>query len=210
MKALLVSNGDIKDSNLLRKMEERVDFILAADGGANHCIGFGIMPDLIIGDLDSIESKILDEVKKNDIETIKYPSKKNATDTEICLDYLVDNGYEEIFLLGSIGSRLDHSLANIYLLEYLFRKGVRGYILNEKNIISLLEGELIVEKYRKYISILGISDSGIVVSLDGLEYPLDHKKIERGSTLGISNEFKSRSCKINIHEGRALVIQSDD
>lgn len=210
MKGLLISNGELKDINLLRELSREVDFVLAADGGTNHCMKANIIPDLIIGDLDSIDDKVLNKVNRLNIPIAKYPPKKNATDTEICLDYFIEKEYDEVILLGSLGSRMDHSLANIYLLEFLMDKGVQGKLVDENNIIYLVEGRHEFVGKKKYLSVIPISDDGIEVSLDGLEYPLDHKLIERGSSLGISNEFKSNLGIVNIHRGRALIIISDD
>ena len=187
-----------------------MDFVLAADGGTNHCIRAGILPDLIIGDLDSIDLEVLDKIKKLKIDILKYPSKKNATDTEICLDYLIENKYKEIILLGSLGRRIDHTLANIFLLEYLLEKNIAGRLVDDKNTIYLVEDKKTFKNDRKYISVIPLSDEGIEVSLEGLEYPLDHKLINRGSSLGVSNEFKDSFGIVNIHKGRALVILSED
>lgn len=210
MKALLISNGELRDINLLKKLSNEVDFVLAADGGTNHCIRAGILPDLIIGDLDSIDLEVLDKIKKLKIDILKYPSKKNATDTEICLDYLIENKYKEIILLGSLGRRIDHTLANIFLLEYLLDKNIAGRLVDDKNTIYLVEDKKTFKNDRKYISVIPLSDEGIEVSLEGLEYPLDHKFINRGSSLGVSNEFKDSLGIVNIHKGRALVILSED
>lgn len=210
MRAVLISNGDLRDINLLREVAGQADFVLAADGGANHCLRAGLLPDLIIGDLDSIDRDALNLVGEKGIKLLKYPSRKNSSDTEICLDYLIEEGFKEIDLLGSLGSRWDHSLANIYLLEDLLDKGVDGRIIDEKNTIYLVEGQRYFKKERTYLSILAISDKGIVVSLEGLEYPLDHKSIERGSSLGISNECRGSNFMVHIHKGRALVIEAED
>ena len=105
---------------------------------------------------------------------------------------------------------MDHSLGNIYLLEYLYRKKVDGKIVNSKNTVFVLSGEKTIKKEKKYISIIPLSDDGIVISLKGLIYPLDKKYVKRGSSLTISNEFEGESCIIDISRGLGLVVQSED
>lgn len=210
MKVLLVSSGTIEDPQLLKKYSKEVDYILAVDGGSNYCIKNNIIPDMVIGDLDSIEEDILKIINEKNINILKYPVKKNATDSELAIDFLIEKDYKEIILLGSLGSRIDHSLANIYLLEYMLEKNVEGILINEKNIIYLVDNEKIIEKNKKYISIVPITDNGIEVSLEGFEYPLEKEKIKRGSTLGISNELKEKKGLVKIHKGKALVIISED
>ncbi len=210
MKALVVSSGLIENINLLKDYCKEVDYILAVDGGTNYLIKANIKPDAVIGDLDSIDIENIEKIKAYDIPIMKFPVKKNATDSELAIDFLYEKGYKNIIQIGSLGSRIDHSIANVYLLDYMKEKGIEGYLINEQNIIYLVDGIKRVKKQKKYISVIPITDDGIIVSLEGFEYPLDHKFIKRGSTLGVSNEIKGEEATIRIHSGKALVILSED
>ena len=211
MKALVVSNGVINDSNWLKEIRKKFDFVLCADGGCNHCIKASIIPDLVIGDLDSISPRTLDRILENKIPIEKFPVKKNATDTELAMDFLISKGIKDITFVGVTGSRMDHTLANIFLLKRLYQKGCRGKIVDEKNTIYLVDKELaILKKEGYYISIIPLMNPGINISLDGFEYELDQANISFGSTLGISNKITEEKGYIKVHKGICLVCISKD
>ncbi len=210
MKALLVANGSLENINILKELKDKVDFILAVDGGTNHCIRACVFPNLIIGDLDSISDKNLSISKEKNITIERFPVKKDATDTELSLDYLLDKGFKDITLMGVTGSRMDHTLGNIYLLNKLKENGAKGRIIDENNIIYLEDKELILRKKDSYLSIIPLTSSGINISLKGFEYELDQVDLEFSSTIGISNRIVEEEGIINIHRGKALVIESKD
>ena len=211
MKALLVSGGSIESIKLLKEIAKDMDFIICADGGTDYCIKANLIPNIIIGDLDSISKKGLNFIEENNISIVKFPVKKDNTDTELAIDYLIEKGFIDITLLGAIGSRMDHSLGNILLLKKLKDKNIKGKIIDHHNIIYLVDNKLKVKSRANfYVSIIPITDNGIEVSLKGFEYPLFEAKLEFGSTLGISNSVSENYGFIEIHNGMALVIISKD
>ncbi len=211
MKALLVSGGNIENIELIKKVADDMDFIICADGGTNYCLDANLVPDIIIGDLDSIEENSLKTIEYQKIPIVKFPVKKDNTDTELAIDYLIEKGFRDITILGALGTRMDHTLGNIFLLKKLRDKKVKGKIIDHHNIIYLVDNELKIKKQRNsYVSIIPITDNGIQVSLNGFEYPLSKAKLEFSSTLGISNEIKGSYGYIKIHSGIALVIISLD
>ncbi len=211
MKALLVSGGNIEDLNLVKELAKDVDFVIGADAGTDYCLASNLVPNIIIGDLDSIKMGNLDIVKQKEIPILKFPIEKDNTDTELALDYLIEKGFKDITIIGAIGSRIDHTLGNIFLLKKLKDKKVKGKIIDGHNIIYLIDDELIVEnRPNSYVSILPINDSGSIVSLDGFKYNLSKVQIDFSSTLGISNEIEKDFGYIKIHKGLCLVIISMD
>lgn len=211
MKALIIANGNINNINILKGIEKEYDFILAADGGTNYCIKASILPDLIIGDLDSISSEILKISRKNNIPIEKFPAKKDSTDTELAIDYLINKGYKDITLMGVTGSRMDHTLGNILLLSKLMDNGVKGKITDEYNVIYLVQDGLTLSKERNsFLSVIPITNSGIIISLKGFEYELDNKEVSFASTFCISNKIIEDKGRIKIHKGKALVFISKD
>ncbi|WP_353093925.1 thiamine diphosphokinase [Tissierella praeacuta] len=211
MKGLIVSSGTITDYSRLESIVKQVDFIICADGGMNHLIKINRKPDLVIGDLDSINQISLEYIKDNDIPVKKYPSIKDATDTGLAMEYLIDKGCKEIVLMGVTGTRQDHTMANILLLNVLYDKGIKGKIVDDNNIIYLTDGHLELPRLENhYISIIPIVEEGINISLNGFFYNLDNEFIKFGSTYGISNEIVDSVGIIKIHNGRALVFVSKD
>jgi thiamine pyrophosphokinase len=112
------------------------DLIIAADGGAIHLKEISVNPDLIIGDLDSIDVASKKFFTARDIHVQTYPRKKDMTDTELCLEYAVSQGADEVVLMGCTGHRLDHTLANVLMLRRLLGMGVKGRILDAKRDYS--------------------------------------------------------------------------
>jgi thiamine pyrophosphokinase len=211
VKGLIISSGYIEDFRTLTEQAKNMDYILAADGGIRYLIEAGIKPDAVIGDFDSIDEASREFILKENIQTFKFPIEKDETDTELAIRHLLKIGCDDITLVGVTGSRLDHTLANIYLLKQLLDVGVKGKIFNNNNTIYLVNRELILmKKENYYISLIPISTEGIVVTLKGFYYPLENFKIEFGSTLGISNKIVDEFGKIEIHKGEALIIESRD
>lgn len=211
MKALLILNGEKVNSTTILKLKDESDFILSADGGTDYCVELGIIPDLVIGDLDSISPKTLDILKKKEVPINVFPIKKDKTDSQLSIEYLMDKGAEEITIIGAIGSRIDHTLANILLLKTIKDKGIKGKIVHNNNIIYIIDDELILDKKNGYfVSIIPIESKGVLVSLKGFEYNLSKVKIDFASTLGVSNFVIDEKGYIKVHEGECLVVVSKD
>lgn len=211
MKTLLVLNGEKVNNTTILKLRDESDFILSADGGTDYCIQLGIIPDLVIGDLDSISPETLDILQEKKVPINIFPVKKDKTDSQLSIEYLIDRGAKEITIVGAIGSRIDHSLANILLLKTIKDRGVKGKIVHNNNTIYLIDDELILDKKNGYfVSIIPIEPKGALVSLKGFEYDLSKARIAFASTLGISNFIKDNKGYIKIYEGECLVVISKD
>ena len=211
MKGIVISSGYISDYKRLEDMIKESDFIICADGGTNHVINIDYRPNLIIGDLDSIYKETLKIIKDENIEILKYPSNKGKTDTELALEYLIEKNFDDITLMGVTGNRQDHTQGNIYLLNRLLDKGINGKIVDDNNIIYLVKDYLEIQDTKNtFVSIIPITEKGIIITLKGFLYPLQEEKIEFSSTLGISNKIIEDIAKIKIHKGKALVFVSKD
>ncbi|MEG0763633.1 MAG: thiamine diphosphokinase, partial [Oscillospiraceae bacterium] len=108
------------------------DYIIAVDAGYENARKLCVTPDICIGDFDS-----MDEPTGN-IETIRLPKEKNETDTYAAAQIAVKKGCKEVFILGGLGGRLDHSIANMQTLVYLEKNGIRATLANETNEITVL------------------------------------------------------------------------
>ncbi|OLS01716.1 thiamine diphosphokinase [Tissierella creatinophila] len=211
MKGLIISSGEIKDYKLLSKVVEENDYIVCADGGVNHLLKIDKLPNIVLGDLDSIGEKELKILKNENVEIRKFPKMKDETDTELCINYLLQEGYKDIRLMGVTGTRFDHTLANIYLLKRIYDLGARGKIIDANNRIFYTSDSISLKKKEGFfISIIPISKEGIIISLEGFLYPLKKDYIEFSSTRGISNKIVEECGDIKIHRGEALVIESKD
>lgn len=211
MRGIIISSGNFLEQKKLREIIAEGDFIICADGGISMMVDMPIRPDLIIGDLDSIDSESIAYIEKNHIPILKYPEEKDETDTELALNYLMGKGFKEIIMVGVIGTRMDHTMANIFLLNRLLDKGFKGKIIDDHNEIYIVDDYIKIKKKKScYISLIPLSLDGIVVSIKGSYYPLKEKYIEFDSTLGISNIIAEEYCEIIIHKGKAIIIEAKD
>jgi len=208
MKVLIIANGDLKDIDVTEYYYS-ADKIICADGGARHLYNEGLMPDIIIGDLDSIDGKTLDEYQKQGVDFIKHPINKSKSDTDLALDYAIENGADEIVLLGATGSRLDHSLANILILYRLASLNINARIIDKHNEVFITKDTLKIDnKQDHFVSVIPLIDSK--VTLKGFKYDTSSVEFKLGSTLGISNEVEDNEALIKVESGICLVIRSRD
>lgn len=209
MKAILVAAGKPLDKNILLKYCKD-SFVICADYGIKNFINLEILPDLIVGDLDSSDEECKKFIEDKKIKMIKLNTRKDFTDSESALSYLIENKYDEITLLSVTGSRLDHTLSNIFLLEKYFDKAKIKIIDNNNEISYIEEGDYTFTKDNyKYLSIISISDK-ILLSSQGLSYEVENSTINRAASLGVSNEIIDEKAKIILHKGKALIIKSKD
>lgn len=211
MKGLIISSGRINDYSILKSLIAENDYILCADGGLDHIMKLGKIPHLLLGDFDSISREGVAYIRENNVRVERFPSIKDNTDTELAIIYLIERGFTDITLTGGTGSRLDHTMANLFLLRRFNRDGVRLTIVDDNNMVNLVVDKFRVKKSEKqFVSIIPINDEGIIVSLKGFKYPLEDEYIEFGFTLGVSNEVVDSYGFIELKKGEALVFQSFD
>jgi thiamine pyrophosphokinase len=212
LKAAVVAHGRVDDYDYIRSFLADCDMIVCADGGAEHVLACNLMPDAVIGDLDSISSSLLEKLEKCNCKIVRYPREKDFTDTQLAVNYALANGADEIILLGCIGERLDHSMANIFLLVKLLRAGIRHVnIVNEKNSIYITDGIISLKgSIGDTVSLIPIGGSIKGIYTRGLKYPLKGETIELGNSLGISNVFTEPEVEIKFEEGYLLVFKSRD
>ncbi|MBM7615842.1 thiamine diphosphokinase [Alkaliphilus hydrothermalis] len=197
--------------NLLDKPSGENSKIICADGASKYLVPLGIVPHMLVGDLDSISQKDLDWMKEKGVELKKFPARKNFTDSELALEYAMGLNPKRITIIGAVGSRWDHSIANIMLLKRLLERGIAGRLVDDKNELTITNGQLLLEgKKGEYLSIIPISEEVKGVTLKGLEYPLTDHSFSMGSTLGISNQFKETKATVEVKEGTLLVCKSID
>lgn len=210
MKGLLVSGGEKTEKSLIKKyMKDRIT--VCADGGIKNFTNTDLKPDLVVGDFDSVNEKDIKFIKDNNIEIKKYMPVKDSTDTEIAIEILKSRNCDDIIILSATGSRFDHTIANIFLLEKLFKSGIKAQIINSNNIVIYAESGVykIFKDEFKYISVISLSEE-TVYSSKGLFYETDKLKIKRSSSRGVSNEILNENAEIIIHSGKCLIIKSRD
>lgn len=180
------------------------DFVIAADGGCAYLERQGIMPDLIIGDFDSLESAPSGD------NVIRLNPVKDITDMDAAVQEGVKRGYSEFCLYGACGGRIDHTLANIQLVASLAQNKKRAYIRNGAQVITAVcNGSLCFDSsYKGYVSVFAHSDKCEGICLKGLKYPLENAVLRNSFPLGVSNEFLGVESEIIIGKGTAVIVYS--
>lgn len=212
MKVCIILNGEIKNYDKTKEiiLKEKYDFIIGADGGCNHLYKMNIIPNYIIGDLDSINNDLVDYYKNKNVFFKKYPSHKDETDSEICIYLAKELKAEEIDFYGSLGGRIDHTLANIGLMHYVREMNITPRIITSEEEITIIRNEEIILHGKKgdTVSVVPIMADVNNITLKKLEYPLNNAKMGYLSSLGISNVMLEDECIIKIEDGYALIIRN--
>lgn len=194
---------DVTLYSMIKRNES--DLVICADGGYNLINEVGIQPDVIIGDMDSVTGKL-----PADVKIYTYPTKKDKTDLHICVDFALQNGCDQIILLGVTGGRFSHALGAAIILEYINNNNAVGMILNSGMRIMLCDNEITVRKDEyTSLSIIPLTCIAEGVTTKGLVYPLNDATLKRADNLGISNEFEDEIATISVEKGLLLIICED-
>lgn len=208
MKIAILTNGDYGDYGFCKPIE-KYDYIICADNGIKHARALGITPDYILGDFDS--ASLEDRDYFSQVETLKVSAVKDETDTELAVDRAISLGALSIDILGGLGSRIDHTLANIHLLQKGIEKGVSMRVLNHQNTVHLINQSLTLEgKPGDLISLLPLSVEVEGVYTEGLAYALSDACFKIGKPYGISNYMIGSKIKVSVKKGLLLLIQTTD
>ena len=201
----IIANGTIRNINFHKKLLENINTIICADGGSNTAKLMNITPDYIIGDLDSVEPTLINFFKNQYKTKIIYNNDQDKTDLELAITLAESLDPNEILILGAIGDRIDHTLANILCLTYIQPK-VKAKIIDEKNTIELVENSMdIFGNKNDIVSIVPLTDIfGLTYS--GMKWLLSNKDIKFG-WFGISNKLSEKKANISLTEGKLLVIR---
>lgn len=179
-------------------------YLIAADSGFSLLKRMGLMPDLVLGDFDS-----LTEDKPTGCEILTAAAEKDDTDTMLAVKTALSRGYSDIAIAGSIGGRLDHTFANIQSLAYIVDNGGSGRLVGESDTAEIFGvGEYRFRKNESmYFSVFSYSEEAVVTT-KGTKYDLDSYRLTSSFPLGVSNEILSSECILKIEKGRVLIIFS--
>ena len=203
MKNYLISIGGNSTSNVL-SIESNFKEIIAVDSGIDHLLNLSLDPNTLIGDLDSISKKLLDEVKKNGVKILAFNSNKDQTDFELALNYLEEAEKSKVYIIGGESGEIDH-LISIFLLipsKSFFENII--WLYGDKRIIFRQKIELNIKKLTKF-SIIPLSDL-TNLSIDGAEWNLDNKDIQFGETLTLRNNTNEEQLNIRCDKGVFALI----
>lgn len=213
-KLLIVTGGSIDASFAMEYLaKHEFDYIIAADSGLNTLDKLQMIPDVILGDFDSVDVSVLECYRNQDIEIHTFDPVKDSTDTEIAMRLAIKKQPKEVHILGATGTRIDHMLANVSLLGLFAEYGIEAYLVDAQNRIRMIRENMVIrkaEQYGEYLSLVPYCGEVTGVTLRGFKYPLNHVVMEGFSSLGISNEIVDEVAEIELEAGYLLVIESKD
>lgn len=212
---ILILTGGGLDLSFTRSYLETHTFdqIIAADKGVQYAADLGLIPDVILGDFDSLDENTQKQMQTWNIPIRTFPAEKDYTDTHLAIEEAISIGADEITLFGATGTRLDHTWANVGLLQMAMQRGVRAWIVDKNNRISMWNRERVMQKkeaFGDYISLIPYTEKVTGITLTGFYYPLDHAELTLGISLGISNELVDDVGVISMESGDLIVIESRD
>jgi len=214
-KGVIVSGGSINDAFAMQMIENiQPDYVIGVDSGLNFLYRNQVVPTHIVGDFDSVSPEVIAHYKSmKDIPIREFNPVKDATDTEIAVCLAAELGVKELYLLGATGTRLDHVMANIQILKLALDQGVKAYILDECNRISIWEKEIRLcesERFGKYFSLFPLGGVAPDVSIEGAEYPLEHYRMSPFESRCVSNEYKDDEVVITFPQGTIVLMETRD
>lgn len=206
-RAVVFANGDLPHPQAIRKVLLPGDVFFAADAGASHLLRLGLLPKMVIGDLDSLSESELKDLQAAGVHIMRYPQDKDLTDLELTINKILEEGFQRILIVAALGGRLDMTLCNINLmirpdlldLDVRMDDGVEQlrFIQNRTSIqgrvgdtLSLIPWGGAVEK----------------VTTTGLRWPLKNAYLALSETMTVSNELMTDQAEISVGSGCLLCI----
>ena len=208
MKAVIVANGRPIDPAADKKQIPPGSLIIAADGGADYCRALDVVPDIIIGDMDSIsgdpEASAFQEA-----EIIRHPARKDATDLQLAIELALERGAGSILVLGALGGRWDMSIGNLLLMALPELKSIPVKFIDGLQEITLLKGPgktTFQGEPGDTLSLIPLGSEAAGIFLSGLEYPLTDEILAYGSSRGISNVLWETQAGVSLESGTLLCV----
>ncbi|NLS44225.1 MAG: thiamine diphosphokinase [Firmicutes bacterium] len=203
-------SSDIKEIKALCLKKGPPGFVIAADGGYDLVESLGFCPNAVIGDMDSMPDEKRKSLEKRNVPVIVYPTEKDKTDSHLALEFAKNAGYSEIILVGALGGRLDHTIANIYMMA----SHLRDSVLCEVRLIGGGHEAVISEsqttitgKPGEIVSLIPLTPTVEGITITGFYYPLYDAALKYGETVGVSNYLKETTAFVCIRSGTLLILR---
>ena len=208
MKCILFANGDYgQDLKPYRKMIAPDDLIICADGGANYAKLMKITPLCIIGDMDSITIETEEYFKKLKVQFRKFPRRKDFTDTQLAIAMAEERQVKEIVFFGTLGRRLDHTMANIYAGLDVVKRGVKLTHYSPEMLLHIVRDQLELKGGEgETVSVFALTDEAVGVSETGFEYDIENAVLKKDNPIGVSNRILSNQAIIKVENGVLAVF----
>ena len=215
MKMILVAGGAVTPEFLKRYCDpdDRRTCLVGIDAGVLRLEEAGLVPDVVIGDFDSVSPEERERIRKGYPQNLFLNPVKDDTDMEAAVRYAIEQRPEEILILGATGGRMDHTITNLRLLMLFAEADLQAYLLDEHSRIRILKRSATLYKnelYGPYVSLLPVSETVRDITLRGFKYPLEQASLEPFSSLGVSNELEEETGEIIFSQGLLYLMETKD
>ncbi len=207
---VIVSGGRLGNMDFFRTQVAKIEnrLIICCDSGARHLAAAGVTPDVLVGDMDSIESSRLADYVRKGVKIIQHPADKDFTDTALALDYAVGLHPERIHIWGALGGRMDHALANLFLLLKGKEAGIKICLLDEFCEAFIADNDVtFADATGCLVSLVALSPRVEGIELDGFLYPLNDGTLTLAESRGISNVISANRASVHVRSGSLLVVR---
>ncbi len=228
-----MAGGAVNDAD--KEPVQHASLVIAADSGAEFLRKHELFPDIIVGDFDSSDPETIAHFRNlGQVEIVSLKRDKDETDTEAALDLVLKRGFTTAIVTGAMrGSRLDHELANVFLIEHYARQGLDLILYSQDTVIfgisgldseygAMFEGKhsetrraiyyqgkrVFCGEPSTWVTVLPVTCEATGVTTSNLKFPLYDAVLQRGSTLGVSNEMVERTASLSIAKGFVVVVLS--
>ncbi|MCE7905325.1 MAG: thiamine diphosphokinase [Anaerolineae bacterium CFX3] len=204
-RCLILANGILPSLDAARRILRPDDFILCADGGTRHALDLGLVPSIVIGDLDSISEE--ERSRLDGVQLMQFPRDKDETDLELALNYAIERGFDEIVIVAALGGRLDQTLANLALVSAARRPSLVTRIDDGLESARFCRDAVQVEgRSGDLVSLIPWGGEVRGVRTEGLRWPLSNETLLPHETRGVSNEMTGAAARVEVESGLLLVV----
>jgi thiamine pyrophosphokinase len=212
VRAAIFLNGSPDSSDLLRRVAGFADLIVAANGGTRYALEVGIVPDLVVGDMDSLGEELMLELERLGASLERHPVRKDKMDGQLAVLAARERGATAADLLCAVGGTLGALFSVPQILLAAERIGLRSTVVADRGRIFVVEaGSRTVQgDPQDSVSIFPLSGLATGVTLESMEYPLENASLEPGDTLGFHNELIGRKANVSVEEGALLVVHETE
>jgi thiamine pyrophosphokinase len=205
--AVVVADAPVSDLQPFRALLQQVDLRIAADGGARYLLAFDLLPQVAVGDFDSLPPEQLDLLAQAGVEVLRYPAHKNETDLELALLQAIGRGATCIYVLAALGGRPDQHLANLQLLTHPILAQVDVRMLHDHwEVFAIRDHVRIFGTPGETVSLLPMTEEVFGITTDGLYYPLCDESLYLGPARGVSNVLIGTEASVTIRRGVLLCM----
>ncbi len=209
MLAVIFANGEFSEPPDLKAVLAKAEFIVAADGGADHCARLSVQPHVLIGDFDSISKDVRVEMESKGVQVLAFPADKDKTDLELAVEHAIRAGADEVVILGGLGRRWDHSLANLLLAAQPQFADIRICFIQGEQRLHILRGENEIDaRLDERVSLIPLGGAALGITTTGLAFPLHDEMLNLGSSRGVSNVVVAKRPRVKIRLGVLLCVIS--